>query len=88
MQASCIQNQNNCGVCSANKVYACVNETTIAFCYGQDKPVEGADVSYCLGDTVCDINSTRGFCTERHLAKVILVLKHMTQNNFQLELKM
>ena len=71
-EPSCIQNKNLCGVCSDNKVYACVNETTIAFCYGQDKPVEGADVSYCLGDTVCDIYSMKGFCTERYLVKVML----------------
>ncbi|KAM7357631.1 uncharacterized protein ACRADG_002906 [Cochliomyia hominivorax] len=66
---SCVRGSNLCGVCSENKVYACVNETTIAFCYGNDKPVDGADVSYCLGDTVCDIYSNQGFCTERHRAK-------------------
>ncbi|XP_037824859.1 mucin-2-like [Lucilia sericata] len=66
---SCVRHTHLCGVCSENKVYACINETTIAFCYGEDKPVEGADVSYCLGDTVCDIYSTKGFCTESYLAK-------------------
>ncbi|KAI8115699.1 hypothetical protein FF38_03890 [Lucilia cuprina] len=66
---TCVRNSNQCGVCNKNNVYACVNETTIAFCYGADKPVEGADVSYCLGDTVCDIYSQDGFCTESHISK-------------------
>ncbi|XP_065361921.1 mucin-2-like [Calliphora vicina] len=65
----CVRDTNLCGVCSKNKVYACINETTIAFCYGEDKPYEGADVSYCLDDTVCDIYSEHGFCTESHLSK-------------------
>ena len=72
---SCIRDTYLCGVCSENKLYACINETTIAFCYGEDRPIEGSDVSYCPGDTVCDIYSKKGFCTESYLTKVTLTKK-------------
>ncbi|CAD7006571.1 unnamed protein product [Ceratitis capitata] len=54
---------SQCGLClSQGKVFACLNETTIAFCFGDDSPHYGS-LSYCPEGTVCDLNSGSNFCT-------------------------
>ncbi|XP_028897908.1 hepatitis A virus cellular receptor 1 isoform X2 [Zeugodacus cucurbitae] len=54
---------SKCGICaSRDKLYACLNETTIAFCFGDDMP-HYESLSYCPADTVCDLNRESGFCT-------------------------
>ncbi|XP_058987294.1 mucin-2-like [Musca domestica] len=54
----------NCGICDKYKVFACLNETTIGFCFGEDAPMEGF-VSYCPENTVCDISLESGFCNDK-----------------------
>lgn len=52
-----------CGVCaSRDKLYACLNETTIAFCFRDGVP-HYESLSYCPAGTVCDLNRESGFCT-------------------------
>lgn len=60
---------NLCGVCNVNKVYACLDETTIAFCFGNDVP-DTNTLSYCPENTVCDISGIEGFCASSNFVKV------------------
>ncbi|XP_067644021.1 uncharacterized protein [Eurosta solidaginis] len=60
---------NKCGICgSARKVFACLNRTTIAFCFGEDDPYYES-LSYCPEGTVCDLNSGANFCTDQRLVE-------------------
>lgn len=57
-----------CAVCDEFKVFACLNETTIAFCFGDSVPNIAA-VSYCPENTVCDLNSVK-YCSDSSYVKV------------------
>ncbi|XP_014089374.1 integumentary mucin C.1 [Bactrocera oleae] len=65
--ASCTNSTDDgssqCGICaSRGNLYACLNQTTIAFCFGDDVP-HYESLSYCPAGTVCDLNAESGFCT-------------------------
>ncbi|XP_036337517.1 mucin-2-like, partial [Rhagoletis pomonella] len=55
--------QSQCGVCgSEGKVFACLNETTVAFCFGDDSP-HYESLYNCPEGTVCDLDSGSKFCS-------------------------
>lgn len=74
---------NQCGVCDKHKVFSCQNETTIAFCFGADEPMEGS-ISHCPENTVCDINLDSGFCSDVFVAKVCKSINKCYTNNLQI----
>uniref|UniRef100_A0A0K8W320 Chitin-binding type-2 domain-containing protein n=1 Tax=Bactrocera latifrons TaxID=174628 RepID=A0A0K8W320_BACLA len=68
---STIDESSQCGICaSRNNLYACLNETTIAFCFTDGVP-HYESLSYCPAGTVCDLNAESGFCTVSTKAAVL-----------------